>query len=53
VFGDEFSYLKKYSFDKSKMNVEESSLNMRFMIASAAIGALVAGLGFYFLKRYR
>ena len=29
------------------MNVEESSSNMRFMIASAAIGALVAGLGFY------
>ena len=34
------------------MNVEESGSNMRFMIASGAIGALVAGLGFYFMKRY-
>ena len=53
LFGDEFSNLKKYNFDKSKMNVEESGSNMRFMIASAAIGALVAGLGFYLLKKYR
>jgi len=35
------------------MKVEESNSNMRFLITSAAIGALVAGLGFYLMKRYR
>jgi len=35
------------------MAVEESKSSMRFVIASAALGALVAGLGFYLMKRYR
>ena len=35
------------------MSIEESKPNMRLIIASAAIGALVAGVGFYLMKRYR